>query len=148
MREITALLPESLHWLIAPHFLATLVVVSVIFFVASLVGVPWFLARMPPDYFSRREQKIFHLAPRRRPAWYLLAKVGKNALGLLLLLLGVAMLFLPGQGLVTIFVSLVLLDFPGKRRLQRRIVSAPAVLRAINALRLRAGKPPMIVHEP
>jgi hypothetical protein len=52
------------------------------------------------------------------------------------------MLVLPGQGVLTLCVSLFLLDFPGKRRLERRILGYPPVLHALNRLRTRAGQPP------
>lgn len=69
--------------------------------------------------------------------------MAKNALGALLLVLGAAMLVLPGQGLLTILVGLLLIDFPGKYRLERRLLGGPRVLRAINALRERWKKPPL-----
>jgi hypothetical protein len=51
------------------------------------------------------------------------------------------MLLLPGQGVLTLVVALLLLDLPGKRRLKRRILSMPRVLRVLNAWRRRAGRP-------
>jgi hypothetical protein len=50
---------------------------------------------------------------------------------------------LPGQGLLTILIALILLDFPGKRSLERRIIARPKVLRAVNGLRTKAGRPPL-----
>jgi hypothetical protein len=40
-------------------------------------------------------------------------------------------------------IGFFLLDFPGKLRLQRRVVGWPPVLRAMNAIRRRAGKQPL-----
>jgi len=54
-----------------------------------------------------------------------------------------AMLVLPGQGLLTMFISLMLLDFPGKRRLEQSIVRRPIILRSINWLRERHHRPPL-----
>jgi hypothetical protein len=65
----------------------------------------------------------------------------KNALGVLFFLSGMAMLILPGQGLLTIFIGLVLLDFPRKRVLVHRILGYQRILRVINQLRARFGKP-------
>jgi hypothetical protein len=54
------------------------------------------------------------------------------------------MLFLPGQGLLTMITGLLLIDYPGKFRLERKIVNTPAVLKSLNWLRAKAKKPPLI----
>jgi hypothetical protein len=61
-------------------------------------------------------------------------------LGIILSLPGV-----PGQGILTILLGLIFLDIPGKRPLEARIIRRPAVLSAINKLRARYDKPPLIV---
>ncbi len=108
---------------------------------ATVIGLPIVLTKLPADYFE---------APRRPPqgaaGW--VAGAAKNLLGFCLLIAGIAMLVLPGQGILTIVVALLLLNFPGKHRLERRIVSTPAVLGAINRFRERAGKPPLRVDPP
>jgi hypothetical protein len=70
-------------------------------------------------------------------------RVLKNLLGLVLVLAGIAMMLLPGQGLLTVFVGLLLLEFPGKHRLERRLIGWGPIYRAINRLRRRAGRPPL-----
>ena len=150
-RWLTERLPDwarlGVDWLCEPAVLGALAIGSVVLFVASAVGVPYFVVRMPADYFSRRERRRFGLKGRARSKWQTVARVVQNVLGVWLLLAGVAMLVLPGQGIATLVVALLLLDFPGKRRLQRRIVSVPHVLRALNALRARAGQPPLLREE-
>jgi hypothetical protein len=42
-------------------------------------------------------------------------------------------------------IGLTLVDFPGKRRLERRLLRHPRVLRAINRLRARFDRPPLDV---
>jgi hypothetical protein len=73
------------------------------------------------------------------------ALVGKNLAGVLLVLLGLIMALpgVPGQGLLTALIGLTLLSFPGKRRLERRFVRIPALLRAINRLRRQFARPPL-----
>lgn len=132
-----------LHWLLTPHVLVALSVGSVVLFVLSVVGVPWFIARVPADYFTRHERGDLRMTAVRQPAWRVALRVIKNVLGVMVLFAGVAMLVLPGQGLLTILASLFLLDFPGKRRLQRRIVASGPVFRALNRLRERAGRAPL-----
>ncbi|MBW1715176.1 MAG: hypothetical protein JRJ77_05010, partial [Deltaproteobacteria bacterium] len=65
----------------------------------------------------------------------------KNFLGILFVLLGLAMLVLPGQGVITILIGIMMLNFPGKFALERRIVRQPSVLRVINWMRAKANKP-------
>lgn len=131
------------EWLSSPEVLIGLAVLSGVTFVASLIGVPYFLTRLPEDYFSRRERHALGLPPSPLPRWRPILTVARNALGVVLLVLGALMLVLPGQGLLTLVVGLVLVDFPGKRRLERWIIGRPSILRAINTLRHRAGRAPL-----
>jgi len=115
-------------------------------FLVSLVGSVWLVAfvlnRLPADYFLSRKSPE-HLTPRQSwPAW-----VGRNVAGAVLILLGIFMSVpgVPGQGLLTIFIGIVLIDVPGKKALERRFVRLPKVLHAINALRARFGHPPLHV---
>jgi hypothetical protein len=55
------------------------------------------------------------------------------------------MLVLPGQGVLTILLGIALLDLPGKRHLERRLIALPTVLRTINKLREKFGRPPLTV---
>ena len=115
---------------------------SVIIFVVSLGTLPLLVARIPEDYFchDRRtpaEWKHLH------PAVRLLLLVAKNLLGIVLLIGGFAMLFIPGQGLLTIAMGLLLMDYPGKYNLERRIVSIHAIHSGLNWLRAKRGAPPL-----
>ena len=38
-----------------------------------------------------------------------------------------------------------MLDFPGKRRLERRLIGRPRILRSINRLRARFNRPPLVM---
>lgn len=119
---------------------------SIALFVGSLLGMPIIIARMSPDYFVSREP-----APqswRRRHAVTRFVLLGiKNLLGLILFVAGIAMLVLPGQGVITILVGISLLDFPGKRWLELRIVRERHVLRAIDWIRTRAKRPPLLLPD-
>jgi hypothetical protein len=106
---------------------------------ATLVGVPWVVARLPSDYFSRPHRAAWRLTP-NRPVVALIFGLAKNALGALLVLLGIILLFAPGQGLLTVLIGLLLINFPGKYRLERWLVRRPGVLRALNWLRRRRGE--------
>lgn len=120
-----------------------LAVLSAAMFVASLAAMPWLLVRIPPRYFMT--DKHPHPWADRHPIIRLLFSAGKNLLGLALVALGVLMLVLPGQGILTILVGLVLLDFPGKHRVLLWTVSRPTVLKSINWIRAKAGHEPLVV---
>ncbi len=112
---------------------------SVVFFVGALLAVPYLVGRLPIDYFRRyaayrRKRWIRH--PVLRPVFI----AAKNAFGAVLLLAGIAMLVLPGQGILTVLAGLMFLDFPGRDRLVLRIVRFSSVWKGLNWLRRRAGK--------
>jgi hypothetical protein len=148
MNEARALLDRLVAVLTEPSVLLALALGSAVMFGLSLIGVPWFVARLPADYFSGRKRRALGMGARRIRGTRLLLVILKNLVGGFLLFVGVLMLFLPGQGLLTIVAALALLDFPGKHRLQRRLVAWPPVLNALNALRRRADRPPLVVDAP
>jgi len=115
---------------------------SLLLFAGSLVVMPILLARMRADYFLTTDPAE-HTWLGRHPAARLAARVLRNTLGAVLLLAGLAMMVLPGQGIITILVALSLLEFPGKRRLELRLVRQPQVRAAIDWIRRRAGSPPL-----
>ncbi len=106
----------------------------------SLAGAAAVVVNLPATYFRDGE------APARPAGHPVLRWAGlllKNVLGALLILVGVLLSLpgIPGQGLLTILIGLMLLNFPGKRRLERGLVAQPQIFRAINGLRARFGKP-------
>lgn len=116
----------------------TLSAASVITFIASLILVPAIAVRIPPDYFTHPARPAGPLAD-RHPLIRLALRIGTNALGALFVLAGVAMLVLPGQGLLTILIGFLMLDGPGKYRFEKWLVARRFVRRPINWLRRRAG---------
>lgn len=112
---------------------------SVAMFVGSLVGLPIMVARLPTDYFLDTPPNQDDWRD-RHPALRMTMLILKNLLGAVFLVGGVLMLVLPGQGILAILIGIVLLNFPGKRRLERWIIGQAAVLSAINWLRRKAGR--------
>ena len=102
------------------------------------------IARLPSDYFvseRRRKDPDLHLA------WWI--RVGlpviKNLIGFIFVIAGIAMLVLPGQGILTLLAGLLLMNFPGKFAIERWLVRKRQVGNAVNWLRRRAGQPPLIL---
>lgn len=124
----------SSSWLSHPSLVWALGAFSVIAGVASIVFVPRVLATLPTDYLRGAR-------PEPRP---LPLRIAKNVLGCVLALLGLVMLVLPGQGLLTLLVGLLLLDFPGKHRLVVSVLGRHKVLSVVNKLRAHRGAPPLV----
>jgi len=122
------------------------VFISIITFVGTLLIVPALVCRIPVDYFShtRREPSAW---AEHHPVIRLALLFAKNLLGYVVILMGAAMLVLPGQGLLTIIIGLMLINFPGKYRLERWLMSRGPILRSANWLRNRAGYEALIVDE-
>jgi hypothetical protein len=71
-----------------------------------------------------------------------LVNIAKIIFGVCLLLIGLVMLVLPGQGLITILIGLSLLPFPGKDKLEQNILSRKSVRTTLNWIRIKAKKAP------
>lgn len=123
------------------------VLFSVVTFVLSIAVVTLVLVKLPANYFHSSHAREFLVA--RHPVLRALGIFAKNLLGLVLVGFGVVMSLpgVPGQGVLTILLGIMLLDFPGKRALETYIVSRPRVQTAVNALRARFDKPPLMLDE-
>lgn len=149
MSFISALWPEWLpqSWssflarVFAPDVLLALSLFSGVLFFVSLFGASWAVRRLPPDYLLHDAEPSSARGLAR--GWLFL----RNGLGGVLLVMGVIMLALPGQGLLTILAAFTIMSFPGKRRLEHKLMVIPSVLKTINGLRRRSGHPPLIVPE-
>ncbi|MBI4401578.1 MAG: hypothetical protein HY581_08095 [Nitrospirae bacterium] len=131
-------------FLFSKQVLLGLFVLSVVGFIGSLFAIPFLLVRLPPHYFDERHPRTW--MENHHPVLRLVGLAVKNVIGLVFFMAGVAMLFLPGQGILTMLIGVSLVDFPGKRRLERKFVGQPTVLRTINALRAKFDRPPLTVH--
>ena len=108
---------------------------------ATLAAVPWVVGRLPADYFCRERRESWRSGG-GVPVLAQVVAVLKNLLGLVLVVVGAIMLVTPGQGVLTILAGLLVMNFPGKYRLERWLVMRPGVLRALNWLRRRRGQAP------
>ena len=116
-------------------------------FFATLILVPLILIRLPSDYFSYHRRRETH-GRERHPLARAVGALVKNVLGLMFIIAGIAMLVLPGQGILTIVVGLMLTDFPGKYHAEQWAIGHASLLRAINWIRMKAHKPPLVVNLP
>jgi uncharacterized membrane protein YbaN (DUF454 family) len=112
-------------------------------FFLNLGIVTLILVKLPADHFSKNRKTEFWSGP--HPALNAALVIGKNILGILLVALGIVLSLpgVPGQGVLTILLGIMLLDFPGRDRLEQKLLSRPTVVSAINKLRGRFGKRPL-----
>jgi len=111
---------------------------SFIIFIFSLLTIKWLVALIPNDYFIKKNNSEFRS---NYPIFWLVSIIIKNLVGYTLIVGGILMLVLPGQGLFTIFVGLMLSNYPGKFYIERKFIAIPSVLRAINWLRKKSNTP-------
>lgn len=115
---------------------------SLFIFIVSLIAMPYLIAIIPDDYFvhKNREATLFST---KHPVLRIMIKLLKNITGIVLIILGIAMLILPGQGILTIIAGIICVDFPNKYQLERWMVSRPRVLKTMNWIRGRMNKKPL-----
>jgi hypothetical protein len=122
------------------YLLGWIGVISLLVFSLSLLSLPWFVAMIPEDYFLSQKRNQTILKNENFGIWIVIF-ILKNSIGLLLVTGGILMLFLPGQGVLTIIAGLIMTDYPGKFELERRIVSNKKILEKLNWLRNKANQP-------
>ncbi|MEW4526167.1 PGPGW domain-containing protein [Maioricimonas sp. JC845] len=117
---------------------------SVLTFFGTLLLLPVLLVRIPADYFVRESPPPDSFRA-EHPLVRWTIRIIKNLVGAMFVVAGVAMLVLPGQGILTILIGITLLDLPGKRRLELALLRREKVLKGINWMRRRAHRPPLVL---
>jgi len=132
----------ALSWL---QIISVIGVIAVTF-VVSYVVVSIVLVKLPANYFHSDYEH--HLMPNSHPILRSVVIGLKNILGVVLILTGIVLSLpgVPGPGLLTIFIGVMLTDIPGKRVLEAKMIGRPAVLSAVNKLRARYEKPPFLLE--
>ena len=124
------------HWILLAIF-------SGVSFIASIVGCTILLASLPSDYFQTKERT--HRI--KNPVFRICLSSVKNIFGGVLVVVGILLSVpgIPGQGILTILTGLIISDFPGKQRLESRLIRLPAILSAANQIRARFRRPPLVL---
>lgn len=121
-------------------FILWLGTISFIIFIFSLLSIKWLVALIPSDYFLNKTNSKFKST---YPLIWIIIIVVKNIIGYTLIIGGILMLVLPGQGLFTILIGLMLSNYPGKYFIERKFIAIPSILRGINWLRKKSNSPPI-----
>jgi len=125
------------------HSILIAALIFVVTFFVSLGIVSLILVKIPANYFTKDHHSKFLAG--KPPVVRILALIGKNILGWLLIVVGIILSLpgVPGQGLLTVLLGVMLVDFPGKHRLEQKLLHRPAIKNSINRLRARFHKPPL-----
>ena len=92
---------------------------------------------IPENYFKEKKSSVLK---EKYFLYWIAFKFIKNSLGYLLIIGGILMLVLPGQGILTIFIGMILSDYPGKYNIEKKIIQSSIILRTINSIRKKSGK--------
>lgn len=117
--------------------------ITLITIIISYGAIIYGMIKIPADYFSSSYAKEIKTDSHFSIRWA--ALIIKNIIGFLLILAGIVMIFTPGPGVPTILLGLIMMDIPGKRPLEARLINRPMVLTAVNDLRAKYKKPPLIM---
>ena len=134
------MLQALLTWL--ENWSGWLLLASLLVLVIAALLLPPLIGRMPEDYFVHQRRRRIGDTD-RHPLVALLFEALRNLVGAALVCAGLVMLFTPGQGLLTLFAGLMLMNYPGKFALERWLVSRAGILGALNWIRRRRGRPPL-----
>lgn len=114
--------------------------ISLFVFLFSLLSIKWLVSLIREDYFiNKKDSKI---KTSNIFIWYIVL-IFKNLIGYSLILGGIMMLVLPGQGLFTIIIGLMMSNYPGKYSIEKKFIAIPTILKSINWLRRKSNKPPI-----
>ena len=128
------------------HLLFLLGSLSIFILIISVFMMVLIISFLPEDYFkSENRNLISNVQNSRYPLLKFLVLITKNFFGILLLLSGILMLVLPGQGILTIITGLVFMDYPGKYKFERKLLRQKGVINSINWIRSRLSKPSLKV---
>ena len=119
---------------------------SIFILIISVFMMVLIISFLPEDYFkSENRNLIYSVQNSHYPLLKLLVLITKNFFGVLLLLSGILMLVLPGQGILTIITGLVFMDYPGKYKFERKLLRQKGVINSINWIRSLLNKPSLKV---
>lgn len=120
------------------HYFVWVGTISFVVFVVSLLLTPFLLGKIPQDYFVHTNQ---HKVEIKHPG-HLIVVIVRTLIGFVLLIAGIIMLVTPGQGVISILLGLFLMEFPGKRKLELKLINHEPTFKALSWLRAKANKAP------
>ncbi len=122
-------------------YLELLGILSCLTFALSILIIPWFICRLPVDYFLFPQNRQLS---KRSELMKLFLLLLRNVVGIILVQAGILMLFLPGQGILTILIGLLCMSFPGKQHMIDYLIRQKALQKSLNWTRRKLSLPPFI----
>lgn len=116
---------------------------SVAVFFLTIMVLPLVIIRLPSDYFV--SEKADGFISRQKKSVRIAISSLKNIGGVLLLIMGVLMLFMPGQGILTMLAGLSIMNFPGKRNMEIRLASNRKVMNSLNWIRKKGKREKFLI---
>ena len=116
---------------------------SLLILIFSIIGLGWFISQIPEDYFIHEKRQADNW-DKYSSKTRIVIIILKNFIGIAMLISGLLLLILPGQGLLTMIIGLLLIDYPRKFQLEQKIISIPSVFRSLNWFRAKARKPNLL----
>lgn len=131
---------DALYQYLTNHtaLLGGLALFSIVIFLLGILTTPFMIAAIPDNYFDQNKRRSTKTHSPTIIA--IVSKILKNLLGIILIIGGIAMILLPGQGILTLIIGLLLLDYPGKYHIEKKIASRPKILKLINWIRRKHNK--------
>ncbi|MFT6268787.1 MAG: hypothetical protein ACJAVV_001602 [Alphaproteobacteria bacterium] len=127
------------------NFIFFTMLLTTIASVVCFIVISYIITQMDKRYFIRKRLsgENSHLTSMNTSLNFVI-KILQIIVGICLLVCGLVMLVLPGQGLITILIGLSLLPFPGKNKLEQNLLSRKSVRSTLNWIRMKANKEPFI----
>jgi hypothetical protein len=122
--------------------LSWLAICSLFIFFFSILAINFVIKIIPVDYFDSTKRELSPFKTSNSIMW-LIFFIIKNIMGYLLILGGILMLVLPGQGLLTILLGLIFSDYPGKYKLEKKLITIKPIYRYINWVRKKSDIEPI-----
>ena len=110
---------------------------SILILIVSIIGLGWFISQIPEDYFIHEKRQADNWDKYSSETRVVIIIV-KNVIGIVMLISGFLLLILPGQGILTMIIGVLLIDYPGKFKLEQKIISITSVFRGINWFRAKS----------
>lgn len=123
---------------ITPAVAIWITVGSFLVSIGGIFAAGWVVVRLPADHFEHKNDPLSG----QHPVLWVILLIIRNLIGIVLILVGIAMLVLPGQGILTILLGVSIAYFPGRRKLTQWLLHNQRVRRSLNWLRRKAHKEP------
>jgi purine-cytosine permease-like protein len=140
LENIKYIIQLLLNFITDEKVIIILTSVSMISLVLSIFIIPYVIVNIPENYFISKRRV------RKKGIIYLFTRIIKNLFGLVLGLIGFIMIFTPGQGLLFLFIGFMMLNFPGKYNLEKKLIKNKKIYNSINRIRKKYNKPPLKLY--